>query len=75
MKSFFVFSLLFSILCSSCHYFHGEKVRGNGSIRSENRSVSSFNKVSVSGNIDLYVKQDSSTTVKIEAVITGRRSC
>lgn len=67
MKNFVVLSLVFSILCSSCHFVNGKKVRGNGSIKSENRTTSSFNNVAVSGNINIYVRQDSSTSVRVEA--------
>jgi len=44
-----------------------DKVRGNGTIKTENRTAGTFTRVDVSGNIDLYVKQDSARSIKIEA--------
>ncbi len=65
MKFFFV--LFISILLVSCHFGNHDKVRGNGTIKTENRTAGSFTGVDVGGNIDLYVKQDSIRSVKIEA--------
>ena len=42
-------------------------MRGSGHIITDSRSASGFNSIDVSGSIDVYVKQDSSTSVKIEA--------
>lgn len=67
MKKLFVFSLVFSLVGSSCHYLHEERVRGNGAIKTENRIVTEFDKVSVSGNIDIYVKLDSARAARVEA--------
>ncbi len=42
-------------------------MRGNGVIKTENRTAGTFNGIDVSGNIDVYVKQDSVASIKIEA--------
>ncbi len=44
-----------------------DKVRGNGTIKTESRTAGTFTGVDVGGNIDLYVKQDSARSIKIEA--------
>jgi hypothetical protein len=44
-----------------------DKVKGNGNIKTETRTTGVFSSVDVSGNIDLYVKQDSVNNVKVEA--------
>lgn len=68
MKNLFVFSILSLLILNSCNYITGERVRGNGNIKSENRQTGAmFTNVSVSGNIDLYVRQDSAYAVKIVA--------
>lgn len=67
MKKLFFFALFVPVLLFSCHFLHDERVKGNGLIKTENRSAGEFNKVSVSDNIDVYVRQDSSRTVRIEA--------
>ena len=55
-----------SIFLTSCHNFFGEHIHGDGNIKKENRSVSTFTGVDVSGGLDIYVKQDSATSVTIE---------
>ena len=67
MKRFIIFTLLFSMLFVSCRFIGGKRIRGNGNITTQSRSVSAFNSVDVSGNIDVYIKQDSVASVKIEA--------
>ncbi len=67
MKRIFLFSLLSVIIFSSCHHLFAKRIRGNGAIKTENRTVGTFTGVDVSGNIDVYVTQDSVASVKIEA--------
>ena len=45
----------------------GRRVRGSGNIITENRNETGFNNIDVSGDIDVYIKQDSTTSVKVEA--------
>lgn len=61
-----VLIVLVSII-SSCNYVGGKKIRGNGNMKVENRTISSFDAVYVSGNTDIYVKQDSIFSVRVEA--------
>lgn len=67
MKRFIILSFLFSILLSSCHFIGGKRIRGNGKITTQSRPATGFTGVDVSGGIDVYVKQDSVASVKIEA--------
>ena len=53
-------------LLSSCRHFWGKRVRGNGNIKTEERSVSSFKNVEVSGAINVFVSQGDLKPVKIE---------
>jgi Putative auto-transporter adhesin, head GIN domain len=55
-----------AISCCSCHHFFGKRVRGNGNIKTEEHSVSSFKNVDVSGAIKVYVSQGDLKPVKIE---------
>jgi len=66
MKKILTFILLTSLF-ASCHYINQKKIRGNGSIKTESRSAANFNEVHVSGGIDVYIKQDSAYSVKVEA--------
>ncbi|MGH2553844.1 MAG: head GIN domain-containing protein, partial [Chitinophagaceae bacterium] len=67
MKRLILYSFLFSITLSSCHFGNGKRIRGNGNIKSETRNAGQFSKIDVGGNIDVYVKQDSVSAVRIEA--------
>ena len=66
MKKILPFILLTSLF-ASCHYINQKKIRGNGTIKTENRSTGNFTSVDVSGSIDVYIKQDSTNSVKVEA--------
>ena len=48
-----------AVIISSCNLVGGERIRGNGNMKTETRNISPFDGVSLSGNTDLYVKQDS----------------
>ena len=55
------------LLFSSCREIFAKRIRGNGNITTQTRSAGSFNSIDVSGSIDVYVKQDSSSSIKVEA--------
>lgn len=67
MKRILIAAFIFSIIISSCHFFGHKTIRGNGVVKSEVRAVGAFTNVDVSGNINVYVKQDSASSVKVEA--------
>ncbi len=66
MKKLLFLLTVIAIAASSCHYMWGKRVKGNGNIRTEDHSVSSFKNVEVSGAIELYVAQGELKPVKIE---------
>lgn len=66
MQKLLLSVLLLIIVFSSCKYLGGERIRGNGVIKTENRVAGSFNNIHISGNADVYVKQDSVFTIKVE---------
>jgi hypothetical protein len=66
MNRIFLAAALLIMTLTSCHIFTGKRIHGNGSVKSETRSVGSFSSVDVSGNIDVYVKQDSVASVRVE---------
>ena len=67
MKKVFLFLLVVTVFASGCREMSARRERGSGNITSQNRQVSGFNSIDVSGAIDVYVKQDSATSVKVEA--------
>lgn len=54
-----------AIIFSSCNLM-GNRIKGNGSIKSETRTAGLFDRIDVSGNIDVFVKQDSVSSVRVE---------
>ena len=67
MRRFTILSILLFMLLSSCHFLGGKRIRGNGRITTQSRTVNPFTNVDVRGGIDVYVRQDSVSSVKIEA--------
>ena len=66
MKNTILFTfVLFSLV--SCRFIGGKRIKGNGNIRTEERTVSSFDEVEVHGAIKLYVSQGDLRPVRIEA--------
>jgi hypothetical protein len=67
MKKLVFFSMVMLVFASGCREISSRRERGSGNIQPQTRSVSGFNGVDVSGAIDIYVKQDPVTSVKVEA--------
>ncbi|TAL49372.1 MAG: DUF2807 domain-containing protein [Chitinophagaceae bacterium] len=67
MRKLLFWSLIIIVTASGCREVFGKRIRGNGHIKTETRSASSFNSIDVSGSIDVYVKQDSVPSIRIEA--------
>lgn len=65
-KQFFWLVLALSVITTSCRNVFGKRVRGDGNVRTEERSVSSFKNVDVSGAAKVMVSQGDQHTVKIE---------
>ena len=55
------------ILLSSCHFFGGERVSGDGNITTTDRQVGSFNSVELSGSLNVHLKQEAANGVRVEA--------
>jgi len=66
MNRIFLAATLFIITFTSCRFVTDKRIHGNGVMKSETRSVGSFNSVDVSGGLNVFVKQDSVVSVKIE---------
>jgi len=67
MKNIFITAISFLVLFSSCREIFAKRIRGNGRISTQTHSVNQFTSIEVSGNIDVYAKQDSATSVKVDA--------
>ncbi len=66
MRKYIWLLSLVPLAFSSCYRLFGKRVVGNGNIQTEERSVSSFKNVEVSGAIKVYVVQGAIQPVKIE---------
>lgn len=54
------------VMLTSCGFFGGEKVNGNGNVTTQTRTAGDFNSIEVSGAIDVYLRQESSPSIKVE---------
>lgn len=61
-----ILALLVISSFASCSFIGGKRIKGNGNITTQSRTVSSFETVDVSGALDVYVSQDSQFSVKLE---------
>jgi hypothetical protein len=68
MRKYLFIALGLTLILGSCRHFWGKRVRGNGNIKTEDRSVGNFKNVDVSGATNVYVSQgqEGQHTVKIE---------
>ena len=67
MRQIFIVAVSSLLLFSSCREIFAKRIRGNGNITTQTRSAGQFNSIDVSGSIDVYVKQDSTPSIKVEA--------
>lgn len=67
MKNIIFILFLAAFASVSCNYVSGERVRGNGDVKSEERQVGNFNSVSSYGGYDVLLIQGSGYNVKVEA--------
>ncbi len=66
MKKIFLFVLSAIVLFSSCRFVTGKRVRGNGNLKTEERSLGNFDGVASHGSFNVYVSSGNQS-VKIEA--------
>lgn len=67
MKRIFILAVFSVLFFSSCREVFGKRIRGNGTVKTENRSAGQFDGVHVSGSIDVFVRQDSAASIRVEA--------
>jgi hypothetical protein len=67
MKKLILFSLVILVFASGCSEIGGRRIKGSGHVITENRNETGFNSIDISGAIDVYIKQDSTSSVKVEA--------
>ena len=66
MKKILVFLIAALVFFSSCRFVTGQRVRGNGNVRTESRSPGNFKSVASHGSFDVFVSSGEQS-LKIEA--------
>ncbi|MBI1341399.1 MAG: DUF2807 domain-containing protein [Terrimonas sp.] len=66
MKKIIFYTIIVLMTATGCRGVFGKRIRGNGNVTTQTRSLSGFNKIDVGGAIKVYVKQDSNSSVKVE---------
>lgn len=67
MNKILLLPVLALLVFTSCRQVFGKRVRGNGNVKTETRTAGQFSNINVSGNINVYVSQDSVSSIKVEA--------
>ena len=66
MNKFGWIALALIVSLGSCRNFMGKRIHGNGNIKTEDRNVSSFKNVDVSGAAKVMISQGDKPSVKVE---------
>ncbi len=66
MRSLYFILLISMFFFASCSYMGGERISGNGESATQQRSVSNFSGVEVSGPYNVFISQGDSYNVRIE---------
>jgi len=67
MRNLLLYLVIAGIALPSCRYAFGKRVRGNGNVKSEQRSHTDFTGVNSHGPYDVYLSQGSAFQVTVEA--------
>ena len=66
MKRSLTLTLIALSLFSSCRLMNGRSIRGDGNVTKQTRNIRDFDAIDVSNAIDVYVRQDSTYSVRVE---------
>jgi Putative auto-transporter adhesin, head GIN domain len=66
MRKYLLVIAAASLALGSCHYLLGRRVRGDGNIKTEEHTVSSFKNLKVSASINVYLTQGDIKPIRIE---------
>ncbi len=67
MKKLLLITAVIVVAASSCRFGWGKRVSGNGTIKSEDHTVTAFKSIRVSGGMNVYLSQGEVKPVKIES--------
>lgn len=63
----YIFIALILPSISGCRFGFGKRIEGNGKLQTKNYSISGFTEVNLAGNMDVYLTQGSTYSVRVEA--------
>ncbi|HYE53236.1 MAG TPA: head GIN domain-containing protein [Chitinophagaceae bacterium] len=66
----FAFLMALAAICiaaPSCDFVGGERVRGNGNMKTENRQAAGFTGISSHGSFDVFLDQGTAYSIRVEA--------
>ncbi len=66
MKNLFLLTAFITTFALTSCYFGGERIKGNGNIKSENRQIGNVSRINLSGDMDVFVTQGPAS-VRVEA--------
>lgn len=66
MKSLAAYLLILAVSLGSCRFISGKRVRGNGNVITQERSVGNFTGVRSKGSFDIYLSSGPVASVKLE---------
>jgi hypothetical protein len=66
MKKYLWLIIALPVVLGSCHRFWGKRVHGNGNIKTQEQTVSSFKNLEVESNINVFITQGDLKPIKIE---------
>jgi len=64
MRLFFL-AVLTTTIFSSCHFFGGNRIHGNGNVTTQTRNVTNFKSIDASNAVNVIITQDSAFSVKV----------
>ncbi len=67
MKRIFIFLALTLVVCSSCRWMNYKRIKGNGNIITQDRTVTNAQRIKLSGSYDVEITQGPVTSLKVEA--------
>jgi hypothetical protein len=67
MKRIFILFALILMVFSSCRWMGYKRIKGNGNITTQDRSINHAERIKLAGSYDVEITQGSVTSVKVEA--------
>ncbi len=67
MRKLSILLFIIPVIITSCRFFGGERVHGDGNITTQQRNVGNFTGLDVSGAMNVHIMQDAAVGVRVQA--------